>query len=512
MKKRTLALLLSAAMMAMALSACGGPKNDGSSGDDANSSRADNNEIVVGIAQDLGDSLDPYQMTAAGTREILFNIFEGLYKPNPDGDMIPALAESYTISEDFLTYTFALRDGVLFHDGTPMEAEDVVYSFNTCAASTEDSSLKAALSNVASVKIAAENQIEIVLTKADSDFLAFVAQVFITPEGYADQATAPVGTGPFRYVSRKVQENFIIEKFADYWGEPAKLDRAIMKIYEDSTAMNTALAGGAVDLMMHVPISQAQSLAGKFDILEGTMNLVQALYLNNAVEPLNDVRVRQALCYAVDVDALLQLTSDGHGTKLGSSMYPAFKKYFDDSLTGYYAYDPEKAKALLTEAGYPDGFDLTITVASNYPQHKDVTYVLAEQLNAAGIHTDIQEVEWNNWLQDVYSDRNFEATVVGFDASNLSANAMLQRWTSDSSKNMIGYNNPEYDRLIAAANATVDDAERVALFKQAERILTEDAANVYLQDLADMVVINKNLTGFQFYPLYVMDLSTIAYK
>ena len=193
-------------------------------------------------------------------------------------------------------------------------------------------------------------------------------------------------------------------------------------------------------------------------------------------------------------------------------MYPAFKKYFDDSLTGYYAYDPEKAKALLTEAGYPDGFDLTITVASNYPQHKDVTYVLAEQLNAAGIHTDIQEVEWNNWLQDVYSDRNFEATVVGFDASNLSANAMLQRWTSDSSKNMIGYNNPEYDRLIAAANATVDDAERVALFKQAERILTEDAANVYLQDLADMVVINKNLTGFQFYPLYVMDLSTIAYK
>ena len=149
MKKRTIALLLSSALMVMALSACGGQKPENSGSDDANSSRADSNEIAVGIAQDLGDSLDPYQMTAAGTREILFNVFEGLYKPNSDGDFVPAVAENYTVSDDGLTYTFTLRDGVQFHNGTAVDAQDVVYSFNTCAANSVESSMMAALSNIA---------------------------------------------------------------------------------------------------------------------------------------------------------------------------------------------------------------------------------------------------------------------------------------------------------------------------------------------------------------------------
>ena len=157
MKKQTIALLLSAAVMTMALSACGGPKSNGSGSDDANTSRADNNEIAVGISQDLGDSLDPYQMTAAGTREILFNVYEGLYKPTSSGDFEPALAESYAVSEDGRVYTFTIRQGVLFHNETPMDVNDVVYSFNTCAATSVDSSLGAALSNVASVEAANAN-------------------------------------------------------------------------------------------------------------------------------------------------------------------------------------------------------------------------------------------------------------------------------------------------------------------------------------------------------------------
>ena len=125
----------------------------------------------------------------------------------------------------------------------------------------------------------------------------------------------------------------------------------------------TALNSGAVDLVMRLTVARTQNLSDQYTVLEGTMNLVQALYLNNAEKPLDDVRVRQALCYAVDVDSILELTADGHGTKLGSSMYPAFTKYFDDSLTDYYSYDPEKAKTLLAEAGYPNGFAMTITVA-----------------------------------------------------------------------------------------------------------------------------------------------------
>ena len=450
-------------------------------------------------------------MTAAGTREILFNVYEGLYKPTSSGDFEPALAESYAVSEDGRVYTFTIRQGVLFHNETPMDVNDVVYSFNTCAATSVDSSLGAALSNVASVEAANENTVVVTLKEPDSDFLAYVASVYIVPDDYSDQATAPVGTGPFKYVSRSVQENLVLEKFDGYWGEGAKVDRVTFMIYENSSALMTALNGGAVDLAMHLTVSQTQNLDERYNVLEGTMNLVQALYLNNAVAPFDDVRVRQALCYAIDRDAILELTADGHGTKLGSSMYPAFTKYFDDSLTDYYTYDPEKAKELLTEAGYPNGFTMTITVPSNYTPHVDTAQVLVEQLGAVGITVEIEEVEWNTWLQRTYTERDFQSTVVGFDAANLTANALLQRWTSDSEKNMINFSNAEYDSVMAQANATTDDAARTALFKQAERILTEEAANVYIQDLADMVAINKNLTGFEFYPLYVLDLSNIAY-
>ena len=511
MKKQTIALLLSAVMMATALSACGGPKPNGSDSDDANTSRADNNEIAVGIAQDLGDSLDPYQMTAAGTREILFNVYEGLYKPTSSGDFAPALAEDCAVSDDGLQYTFTLRDGVQFHNGTAMDADDVVYSFNTCAATTVESSLAAALSNVVSVEATGDNTVVVTLAAPNSDFLAYVASVYIVPDDYADQATAPVGTGPFMFVSRSVQENIIFDKFDGYWGEGAKVDRVTFKIYEDSSAMMTALNGGAVDIVAHLTVSQTQNLDSQYTVLEGTMNLVQALYLNNDQAPFDDVRVRQALCYAIDRDAILELTADGHGAKLGSSVYPAFTKYFDDSLTDYYTYDPDRARELLAEAGYPDGFTMTITVPSNYTPHVDTAQVLVEQLGAVGIVVNLQEVEWNTWLQDVYQGRNFQSTVVGFDAAMLTANALLDRWVSDSDVNMINFSNAEYDSLIAEANATTDDAARTELYLQAERILTEQAANVYIQDLADMVVINKNLTGYQFYPLYVMDLSNIAY-
>ena len=511
MKKHPIALLLLAAAMATALCACGGPKSNGSGSDDANTSRADSNELAVGSAQDLGDSLDPYQMTAAGTREILFNVYEGLYKPTSSGDFVPAVAEECVVSDDGLTYTFTLRDGVLFHNGTAVEAADVVYSFNTCAATTIDTSLAAALSDVAAVTAEDEKTVSVTLNSPNSDFLAYVTSVYIVPDDYTEQATAPVGTGPFRYVSRSVQENVVLEKFSDYWGEGAKVDRVTLKIYEDSTTLMTALNSGAVDLVMHLTVAQTQNLSDQYTVLEGTMNLVQALYLNNAEKPFDDVRVRQALCYAVDVDSILELTADGHGTKLGSSMYPAFTKYFDDSLTDYYSYDPEKAKTLLAEAGYPNGFAMTITVPSNYTPHVDVAQVLVEQLAAVGITAQLQEVEWNTWLQDVYQNRKFQSTVVGFDASTLTANAMLQRWMSDSDKNMINFSDAQYDQVMSEANATTDDADRTALYLQAEKILTEQAANVYLQDLADMVAIHKNLTGFQFYPLYVLDLSGISW-
>ena len=262
-------------------------------------------------------------------------------------------------------------------------------------------------------------------------------------------------------------------------------------------------------MFVRLTTAQAAQLDDQFDVLDGTINLVQALYLNNDCEYFKDVRVRQALCYAVNRQEMLDLASDGKGTIVGSSMYPAFGKYYMEELSDYYEQDIEKAKELLAEAGYPDGFSFTIQVPSNYQPHIDTAQVLAEQLKAIGVNAEIQLIEWESWLSDVYAGRNYEATVVGLDASALTARAMLERFTSTSSKNFTNYSNEAYDEAFAKAVASTDEDEQTADYKECEKILTEDAANVYIQDMASLVALNKKFAGYEFYPLYVQDMAKI---
>lgn len=529
--KKILALFLAVALMCGVLSACGGTSNttekpdstpaatdtapeaaEPSASDEETSTGADHdNSIVVGIAQDLDSSLDPYQITAAGTREVLFNVYEGLVKADSSGAFNPACAESYVISEDGLTYTFTLRKNVVFHNGKTMTAEDVLYSLTTCAAETVDASLLAALSDVV-VESPDADTITVTLPSANPNFISVLAYVYIIPEGYTDCATAPIGTGPFKFVSRSVQENVILEKHEDYYGTKANLDKVTYRIFEDSTAEITALDAGTIDLCAHLGVDQIAGLSADYDILEGTMNLVQALYLNNAVEPFNNELVRQAICYAIDVQEIMDLTEDGHGTKIGSAMYPAFSKYYDESLADTYTYNVEKAKELLTEAGYANGFSFSITVPSNYIPHVNTAEVIVEQLSRVGITATLNPVEWATWLSDVYSAREYEATVIGFDASTLTPGAMLARYQSTASNNMFNYSNADYDETYAKAVAATDDAEATELYKQCLQILAETAANAYIQDMAEFVVIRSSLTGYEFYPMYVMDMSTISYK
>lgn len=516
--KRIFALFLSVLLLAAVLCACGGTKPEEDAGgfgsDETSSSREiiTGGELVVGISQDLGDSLDPYQMTAAGTREVLFNVYEGLIKPDATGDYVPAVASDYTVSEDGLTYTFPLRDGVLFHNGDAVTAEDVLYSFETCAATSNETDLIAALSAIEKIEADGDNQIVITLSEPSTAFLSYAAMVYIVPEGYSDQATSPVGTGPFKFVSRSVQESLVMEKFADYWGEAAYLDKVTFKIFEDANALMSALSAGSIDMVNHLTIDQVDTVkGGDFKVLEGTMNLVQALYLNNGVEPFDNEKVRQAMCYAVNVDDILELTAAGYGAKLGSSIYPSFTKYFDESLVDYYDYDVEKAKSLLAEAGYPDGFSMTITIPSNYTPHMNVGEVLVEQLAQVGITATIEPVEWETWLTEVYAGRNFESTVIGFDAATLNAGALLNRWMSTNESNMINYDNPDYDAVMEKAAACTDEEQQTELYKEAASILTETAANVYIQDLADFMLVKSDLDGYQFYPMYVMDLSSVHY-
>ena len=514
MKKKLLALFLALVMVGAVLPGCGdGSKDPGGQGNNGKTGEpVKGGEITIGIAQDLDDSLDPHQTVAAGTREVLFNIFEGLVKPNSDGEMIPAVAEKYTLSEDGTTYTFTLREGVKFHNGQTVTAEDVVYSINRCAAVPEgqEKPLVAAFSAVKSVEALDEKTVAVTIAQRDLEFISYMTAAII-PADYENQDTAPVGTGPFRFVSRTPQQDFVMERFEDYWGAPAWLDKVTYKICENADALVMNLNGGSIDLCAHLTSAQASQLNQNFQVLEGTMNLVQAIYLNNQAKPFDNQLVRQALCYAIDRQGIMDMVADGHGTAVGSSIYPAFTKYFLPELVDKYPHDVAKAKELLAQAGYPDGFDMTISVPNNYQPHMDTAEVVAEQLREAGINVTIQPVEWSTWLDTIYNGRQFQATVVGVDASNMTARALLERFTSTADDNFINYNNADYDQLFTQAVATYDDAAQTELYKQMERNLTEHAANVYIQDLADLVVLRNGLEGYQFYPIYVLDLSTVYF-
>ena len=507
--KRILTLLLALVMLTAVLCGCKDGKN-GEPDPEASPLSAiavPGGEITVGIAQDLDDSLDPHKMTAAGTREILFNVFEGLVKPDENGNLLPAVASDYTISDTGDTFTFTLREGVKFHDGSAVTVGDIVYSISRVAGLDTGKPLIAAFSAVASVEATDEKTVVIKTTTPYLEFLSYLTAAII-PEG-SDPADGLIGTGPFKYVSRKAQENIVIERFDGYWGEPAYLDKVTFKIIENANMLVMSLKSGAIDLCTHLTALQAAELGKDYCVAEGSMNLVQAMYLNNAYGPLQDVRVRQALCFAVDRAQILNLVNDGMGSPLGSSMYPAFGKYYKD-MSGYYDHDIEHAKALLKDAGYENGFDLTITAPSNYQIHVDTAQVIAEQLKAIGVNCTIDTVEWSAWLENVYQKRDYQATVVGFDTSAaMTAQSLLARFQSESGKNVCNFSSADYDKAYASAIAATDEAEQIGWYADCQCILAEEAAAVYIQDPADLVGMRPGLAGYVFYPIYVMDLSKV---
>lgn len=489
-------LILLSATLTIALCGCAGDKAGESS-----------SHITIGIPQDLSDSLDPSEALAAGTREILFNIFEGLVKPDKNGDLYPAVADSYTISEDGLTYTFHVNQNCKFHNGNNVTVEDVLYSVEKHADPSSNSAYVSAFSDV---KYYADGEnVVFELPEKNADFLQYMTMAII-PKDNPNPATNPIGTGPYKFVSRSPQENIILKRFDDYWGEKAYIEDVTLKICANADSIVMDLKGGSVDLFARITAAQAKQLEGSdFEILEGTMNLAQALYLNNAVEPFNNENVRKALCYAVDPKEIIDMAFDSKGTPIGSSMFPAFGKYYVDEINDVYEPDIEKAKELLKEAGYPDGFSFEIAVPSNYQPHIDTAQVIVEQLKKIGVNAEIKLVEWDSWLNDVYIGRQFEATVIGVDASQMTASSMLERFVSDSGKNFINFKSDKYDETYKKAIETTNDEEATEYYKECEWILANEAANVYIQDLAQLVAINKKYTGYEFYPIYVCDIAKI---
>lgn len=514
MKKNTILCSLLVLLVSAALCACGGDKNTETSSTAANTSSEDTpttgGSVVFGMTQDLV-SLDPHQITDAGTRSVVFNLYEGLVKPTSTGDLEPAVASDYTISDDAKTYTFTLRDGVTFHDGSAVTAEDVKYSIERYAEIQGESS---AFSLLDQVEIVDEKTVAVHLKEGNSEFLANLTLAVI-PEANEDPAGNPIGTGPFKFVSYTPGQNLILAKNENYWKDGAPyLDEVQFKFIADTDTAFTQLQAGTIDIMNYLTTAQVQTLSqsgSAFEIVEGNMNLVHAMFLNNEYGPLSDVRVRQALCYAVDRDAINSFLFDGKSHIIGSHMIPSLQTWYEPAAETVYTYDVNKAKELLAQAGYGDGFDLEITVPSSYSQHVDTAQIIVEQLAAVGIKATIQKVEWSTWLEDVYTNRNYQATVIGFDGT-LAPSDWLQKYGTGASNNIANYSNEEYDSILDQALAAIDTDEKAALYKELQMNLAENAASVYIEDPADFVAMNARLGGYTFYPTAAWDMSVIYVK
>ena len=454
------------------------------------------------------DNLDPWLSAASDTEAVFHNVFEGLVLFDETGALIPGLAESWDISDDGLTYTFHLRDDVTFHNGKAFSAEDVVYTYESLSGLGGEEPLSSKFKNLTSVEAVDDYTVTMTLAEADAAFLQYT-RVAVLPKGYEDQSSAPVGTGPFVFEKYVPGQMVVLEKNEDYYDESRmpKIDEAQIYIMGDDSAVLTALQSGQLDAGI-VYADSADYLTGDFTVNSSPQNMVQLFALNNSATPFDDVRVRQAFEYAVNKDQIIDGVFAGYATELYSNFSPVMSYFYNDELEDVYTYDVEKAKELLAEAGYEDGFD--ITVPSNYQKHIDTAQVIAQQLKQINVNATIEPVEWGQWLEQVYTNADYQTTVVGL-TGKLDPNDILGRYVSDYAKNFMKYNNPDYDKLIEEAK-TASDEERVELFKECQKMLTDDAAAVWICDPNAIAVTRSDLKGYTFYPVSFIDLSKLYYE
>jgi peptide/nickel transport system substrate-binding protein len=467
------------------------------------------NKVVVVVPQDP-DYLDPHLASAAGTYEMMFNVYEGLVKPASDGTLHPAVAEKYTISEDGLTYTFILRKGIKFHNGREVTTKDVKYSLERLMGTHTGKPLSSFFQKVLTVQAPDDQRIIIKLKEVDASLLSSLKAAII-PKDNPDPNTNPIGTGPFRFVEYRPGQRVIMEKFEDYWdhGLPL-LDKVEFKIIPDRESALIALKTGTIDIYPRIDNNRVSELGDELYYLQGMQNLVQVMAMNIKRKPFDDLRVRKAINYAIDIDEIIEMVAFGFGTKLGSGISPSMAQFYEPGLEDKYRYNQEKAKELLAAAGFKNGFKTTISVPSNYQFHVDTAQIIVEQLKRVGIEAKIELVEWAVWLQRIYKGRDYEMTITGL-SGKLDPMPVLIRYTSDYPNNFFNFSNPEFDALNWQAVGENDLEKRAELYKKAQRILAEEAAAVFIMDPNYTVALKKNLAGYKIYPIYVQDMSSVYY-
>ena len=454
--------------------------------------------------------LDPTSAAAGAIDSVLYaNVFEGLTRFASDGAIIPSLAASWEISADGTVYTFTLQTGVTFHDGTTMDAEDVKFSLDRARADGSTNAQKALFAGITSVETVDALTVKITLDGPNGNFLFNLAwgdAVIVAPESIDGIKQKPIGTGAFRFVEWVQGDRIVLEKNKKYWGTPAKLDKVTFKFISDPTAAFAAMMAEDIDAFSGFPAPEnlPQFEADpRFKVLVGSTEGETILSTNNKMPPFDNAKVREALSHAIDRQAIIDGAMFGYGTPIGTHFAPHHPAYVD--LTGESAYDPAKAKALLAEAGLPDGFETTLHLPPpSYARRGGE--IIAAQLAAIGIKAEIINVEWAQWLETVFRGKNFALTIVSHtEPFDIGIYARPEYYFQ--------YDKPAFQELMKTLNATTDPAKRTELLTEAQKMIAADNVNGFLFQLASLSVANAKIMGlWANSPTQAVDLTAVYWK
>jgi len=453
--------------------------------------------------------LDPTSAAAGAIDSVLYtNVFEGLTRFMGDGSVVPGLAASWEISEDGLTYTFKLREGVTFHDGTTMDAEDVKFTLDRINAEDSANAQKALYSAISEVTVVDPQTVEVKLSEPNGNLLFNLAwgdAVIVAPESVETIKQTPIGTGAFKFDEWRQGDKITLSRYDAYWGDAPALASATFKFISDPTAAFASVMAEDVDVFAGFPapenIPQFEA-DPRFQVLIGSTEGETILSINNKREPFDNVKVRAAVAHAIDRQAIIDGAMFGYGTPIGTHFAPHNPDYID--LTEMSEYDPEKSKALLAEAGFPDGFETTLHLPPpSYARRGGE--IIAAQLAQVGIKAQITNVEWAQWLETVFKGKDFGLSIVSHTEPmdiNIYANPDYY----------FQYDNAEVQSLIAEFNQTADPAARSEMLAKAQQIIAEDYVNGFLFQLAFPTIAKAGVQGLWVNaPTQATDLSGVSW-
>jgi len=453
--------------------------------------------------------MDPTSAAAGAIDSVLYsNVFEGLTRFGPDGSVNPGLASDWTISDDGLTYTFTLRQNVTFHDGTSMDADDVKFSLDRIGAEDSTNAQKALYAGITDVTVIDPQTVQITLDAPNGNMLFNLAwgdAVIVAPESIETIKQMPIGTGAFKFDEWVQGDRVTLTRNDAYWGDAPALETATFKFISDPTAAFAAVMAQDIDAFSGFPAPENLpqfDADPRFQVIRGSTEGETILSINNKLPPFDDVRVRQAVAHAIDRQAIIDGAMFGLGTPIGTHFAPHNPDYID--LTGQSNYDPEKSRALLAEAGLPDGFTTTLKLPPpSYARRGGE--IVAAQLRAVGIQTEITNLEWAQWLEEVFRGKDFGLSIVSHtEPMDISIYARPDYYFQ--------YDNADFQALMKTFDAEADPAKRSNLLAQAQRKIADDYVNGYLFQLSFPTVADARLAGlWENQPTQANDLTGVRW-